>query len=364
MKIFNLGVDEDYPEYLQRKIIISNMIGMIIAFLVALPFVFISLIFFPPLTFLPIVAVPIALSTLFFNYVRLHTLARIVISLVPVCLASIYQAYLSNKGEGVTPGLSMIMLSFSFVIFVIFDFREKGLLIGMSVIMLFIMLSMDWLNDSLEMELDTQIMVTGLLAKMVIVISIVSGAGCILILAFQNKEAEKKAFDLVKAAEESKLKMAEQEQELKDNLTKLEARQKEEKERQWANEGLTKCIALIRNQPDLNKLSNELISFTVKYLNANQGGLFLVNEDNPSDVYLELVAAYAYERKKYLEKRVDIGQGLLGQAYLEKQSVYVKEIPENYVTITSGLGTGNPTSLLLVPLKINEEIRGIIELAS
>ncbi len=93
MKIFNLGVDEDYPEYLQRKIIISNMIGMIIAFLVALPFVFISLIFFPPLTFLPIVAVPIALSTLFFNYVRLHTLARIVISLVPVCLASIYQGH-------------------------------------------------------------------------------------------------------------------------------------------------------------------------------------------------------------------------------------------------------------------------------
>jgi GAF domain-containing protein len=199
---------------------------------------------------------------------------------------------------------------------------------------------------------------------MVIVISIISGAGCILILAFQNKLAENKAIDLLKAAEENQRKMSEKEQELKDNLNKLEDRQKEEKQRQWANEGLTKCITIIRNQPDLIELSNELISFTVKYLNANQGGLFLINEDDPHDVYLELSAAYAYERRKFLKKRVDIGEGLLGQVYLEKQHTYLKKVPEDYVSITSGLGTANPASLLLVPLKINDDIRGVMELAS
>jgi inner membrane protein involved in colicin E2 resistance len=120
--------------------------------MVALPFVFISLIFFPPLTFLPVIAIPIALSTLAFNYLRLYTTARIVISLVPIFLSAIYQAYLSNRGEGVTPGLAMIMLSFGMVIFVLFDLREKALLITMSIIMLAIMLSMDDLNDALEMD--------------------------------------------------------------------------------------------------------------------------------------------------------------------------------------------------------------------
>jgi hypothetical protein len=71
---------------------------------------------------------------------------------VPIFLSAIYQAYLSNRGEGVTPGLAMIMLSFGMVIFVLFDLREKALLITMSIIMLAIMLSMDDLNDALEMD--------------------------------------------------------------------------------------------------------------------------------------------------------------------------------------------------------------------
>jgi hypothetical protein len=364
MQFSKLGLDENYPEYLQQKIVISNMIGMTIAFLVALPFVFISLIFFSPLTFLPIIAIPIALSTLYFNHIRLHNLARIIISLVPICLASVYQAYLSKKGMAVTPGLAMIMLSFSFIIFVIFDLREKSLLIVMGIAMLVIMLSIDWLNDVLEMELDTQIIETGFLAKMVTVISIISGTGCILILSIQNKLSERKSADLLKTAEENQQKMAAQELELKDNLKMLKEKQKEETQRQWANEGLTKCISIIRNQSDLNELYNDLISFTVKYVNANQGGLFLINENNQNDKFLELSASYAYERKKFLEKRVEIGEGLLGQAYLEKEPIYLKEIPNNYINITSGLGTANPTTLLLIPLKVNDDILGVMELAS
>ncbi len=364
MKVLNWGVDEDYPEYLQRKITISNTVAVIIAFLVALPFVFISFIFFRPLTFLPIIAIPIALTTLLFNLARLHNLARIVISLVPVCLAAIYQGYLSKAGMAVTPGMAMIMLSFSFVIFVIFDLREKGLLISMSVVMIVILVSIDWINDALEMELETKIIETGFLAKLVTVISMISSAGAILMLAFQNNAAEIKAVTLLKQEEENRNAMLAKEQELKDNLSKLEEGQKEEKKRQWANEGLAKCIAIIRNQHDLNALYNELISFIVKYVGATQGSLFLINENDPEDKYLELVAAYAYERKKFIQKRINIGDGLLGQCYLEKQRVYLKKIPQNYVTITSGLGTANPSTLLLVPLKSEDDVLGVIELAS
>lgn len=133
----------------------------------------------------------------------------------------------------------------------------------------------------------------------------------------------------------------------------------------WTNEGLSKFADLIRkHQNDLRLLSDELISNIVQYLGAQQGGLFFLNDDNADDKFLELEACYAYQRKKFLEKRVELGQGLVGQCLLEGETTYLTNIPENYVNITSGLGETNPNTLLIVPLKINEDIVGVIEIAN
>jgi hypothetical protein len=359
-----LGQDSVYPEYLNQKIIISNKISLIVAFMVALPFVFISLIFFPPLTYLPIIAVPASLLTLLFNFLRAHTLARLIICLVPFSLASVYQGYLSSKGEAVTPGLALIMLSFSFIIFVVFDIQEKGMLFLLGFFTVVIMLSVDSINESLEMELETGIIKTGYLAKMVTFISIICGWGCTLIFIIQNKESDQKALELVKQSKDSHDEMLRKETELTENLKKLESAQEEEKKRQWLNEGLAKGMIILRNQTDLKKMGDQLISFLVTYLQANQGGLFLLNNSDANDPYLELLAAYAYERQKFLTKRIDIGVGLLGQTYLEKETTYLKKVPEEYVSITSGLGDAPPRNLIIVPFKVNEEIPALVEIAS
>jgi len=133
----------------------------------------------------------------------------------------------------------------------------------------------------------------------------------------------------------------------------------------WTNEGLSKFADLIRKyQNDLSDLSDDLISNIVQYLNAQQGGLFFLNDDNPDEKYLELVACYAYQRKKFLEKRVEPGQGMVGQCFLEGETTHLTNIPENYVSITSGLGETKPRTLLIVPLKINQEVVGVIEIAN
>ena len=67
-------------------------------------------------------------------------------------------------------------------------------------------------------------------------------------------------------------------------------------------------------------------------------GFFVLNDTNPSDKFFELRGAYAYERRKFLEKKVGLREGLVGQAYYEKQLIYLKEIPQNYINISSGLG--------------------------
>jgi PAS domain S-box-containing protein len=138
----------------------------------------------------------------------------------------------------------------------------------------------------------------------------------------------------------------------------------EEERRTWATLGLANFGELLRNEQDFRELSNNVISYLVKYLGANQGALFIVNEDNNSDVHLELSAAYAWGRQKFVEKRIGLGEGVAGQAWQEGHTIYLKEVPSNYVKITSGLGEANPRSILVVPLKVDKKIFGVIELAS
>lgn len=133
----------------------------------------------------------------------------------------------------------------------------------------------------------------------------------------------------------------------------------------WTNEGLSKFGDLIRtHQNDISSLSDELISNIVIYLKAQQGGIFFLHDDDPQHKYLELVGCYAYQRKKFLEKRIEPGQGMVGQCFLEGETTYLTNLPDDYVNITSGLGGANPKVLLVVPLRINEQVLGVIEIAS
>ncbi len=156
---------------------------------------------------------------------------------------------------------------------------------------------------------------------------------------------------------------------MRDNLKKAEEenakRQIEDEQRRWANEGLAKFGEILRqNNDNLEVLSKSIISELVNTLNANQGGLFLLNEDDPKDIHFELAAAYAYNRIKHKQKKVLPGEGLIGACAIEKKSVLLTEIPNGYIEITSGLGESNPSSLAIIPLLIDEKVLGVIEIAS
>jgi GAF domain-containing protein len=149
---------------------------------------------------------------------------------------------------------------------------------------------------------------------------------------------------------------------MKDSLAKVA---EEDRKRNWSNSGLAQIGDVLRNNSLVaSEMYNNILVFIVKYLNANQGALFVLNKDNEHDPYLELVSCYAYDRKRFLEKRIEIGEGLVGQTVLEKETIYMTQIPDKYVTITSGIGEATAKSLLVVPLKNNEEVFGIIELAA
>jgi methyl-accepting chemotaxis protein len=141
-------------------------------------------------------------------------------------------------------------------------------------------------------------------------------------------------------------------------------RKSEEEKVKWANEGLALFSEILRqNISNQSKLGDEIIKNLVWYLNAIQGGLFVINDKSDHDEY-ELIAAFAFDRKRFLNKTFAKGEGLVGTCAAEKGVIHLTEIPQEYIEITSGLGGANPNALLLVPLIIEEEVLGVVELTS
>jgi len=155
---------------------------------------------------------------------------------------------------------------------------------------------------------------------------------------------------------------------LKDSLTRNREmerqRRLDEKQRNWISEGLAEFGDILRkHSQEMETMTYEVISALVLYLEANQGAVFLAREDQ-REKYLEMVSCFAYERKKFPDKRVAWGDGLIGAAALERKGYYTEKIPDGYLSITSGLGKANPRYLLIEPLIWNNQVFGIIELAS
>lgn len=156
--------------------------------------------------------------------------------------------------------------------------------------------------------------------------------------------------------------------EMRNNLA--EASEKERK-RKWSTEGQVLFSEVLKeNTEHIPEIADKVISEMVKYLKANQGAVFVVEQPeqgfngNGTDPYLSMAACYAWDKKKFLEQKIYLGDGLVGQAWQEKGTIYLDEVPQGYVMITSGLGEANPKSVLIVPLIHNEEVFGVIEIAS
>ncbi len=147
------------------------------------------------------------------------------------------------------------------------------------------------------------------------------------------------------------------------------ARRKEDRQRNWATEGFAKFGEILRRNPDnLEALAFDIIQNLVNYINVNQGGFYILQSDGENEAienkYYELMACLAFERRKYRIKRIEWGEGLIGRSGMEKRTIYLTDVPSDYINITSGLGDATPRSVLIVPLIVNEEIHGVIELAS
>lgn len=151
-----------------------------------------------------------------------------------------------------------------------------------------------------------------------------------------------------------------------DEAKRLEAIRKAEDEKiTWATHGMALFGELLRHhETNLEDFSYHILSNLIVYIKADVGGLFLINEHEDGERTIDLMACYAYDRRKYEEKSLIIGEGLVGRCVQENETIFITDVPESYITIGSGLGENKPSCILIVPLKLNDEVYGVLELAS
>lgn len=364
--IFNSGVVDGMPGYLAQKVFLSNQLAFLITFGISFPYWILSLIYFPEIAHLPLLAGLFCLLAVPINYMGMTYLGRLIVALLPFGLTAIYSAYLTPMGEPPLSSIFSVQLAFGVIgPFLVFDIREK---IWLSSCAIFVLITTTFLTNKLnavfELDMVNEVIRTGYLFNVTVAMSIIANACGILYLSYNNFKSSKKTQNLILEMDKNNEALQQSQDEMRANIKKIKENQLEEQKRNWSSEGLAQFGALLRSDGDSEELFDKLISGVTRYLDANQGGLYMVNKEEDGEVNITLKSCFAYSRKKFTEYSAKPGQGLLGQAYYEKDIIYLLDIPQDYVKITSGLGQALPTAVLIIPLMVNEEIEAFFEFAS
>ena len=143
--------------------------------------------------------------------------------------------------------------------------------------------------------------------------------------------------------------------------SKLDTAREEVMARDWLNAGITGLDDVIRGEKELSQLCTDSITMLARYLDVQVGTLSLADHGNAQ---LTLTAHYAYQEKPGATTTFGFGEGLVGQAALEKKQILINEVSDAPITITSALGAMAPRSILCLPLLYEGEVAGVIELGS
>lgn len=360
-QLLNVGVRDSLPSYLNDKIKISNQVALMMAG-VGLFYTIFSIIFYPGLTIYPIFCIVFSFGAIFLNFLGFVNISRFILSSLVILLAYVYHGFLVQADETFITSMYMIEFALSVIPWVLIDYREKKLLFFALLTCYMLIFTQELANSFLDMELDSALFRSGWLNYVSIGFGVMILVLCLLFMQNKNYQSEVENEKLIDDIHEKNREMEQQQSSLQQNLDEIKAKRILEEKQNWVSKGIAKISDILR-QDDSEEIYQKLLIAIVKYLNANQGGIYLLEEDPSGDNYLSLVSCYAYQRKKFIDKKIDLGQGLVGQCYLEKEPIILKEIPEEYLSITSGLGDAPPTFLTIIPLIHESEVSGVLELA-
>jgi HAMP domain-containing protein/signal transduction histidine kinase/CheY-like chemotaxis protein len=134
-------------------------------------------------------------------------------------------------------------------------------------------------------------------------------------------------------------------------------------EQDWLKTNLTRFTRMLQGQRDFLTVGKLILSELAPLVSAQQGAFYMVNNSN-GDSELKLLASYAQHEGNGAKKRFQMGEGLVGQAALEKRRILLTNVPGNYANISSGLGEFHPMNVVVLPIVFEGEVKAVMELSS
>ena len=152
---------------------------------------------------------------------------------------------------------------------------------------------------------------------------------------------------------------------LKDNINEMIRNLKETTQKNaqqdWLKTNLARFTRLLQGQRDLQAVSTLILSELAPLVAAHHGVFYMMDAGGDS---LQLVASYGYRPSNTLPISFRPGEGLVGQCALEKQRVWLTNVPRDYIVVSSGLGAAPPANIVVLPILFEQQVKAVLEIAS
>jgi CheY-like chemotaxis protein/signal transduction histidine kinase/HAMP domain-containing protein len=154
---------------------------------------------------------------------------------------------------------------------------------------------------------------------------------------------------------------------LKDNINEMIRNLKETTQKNaqqdWLKTNLARFTRLLQGQRDLEAVTALILSELAPLVSAHHG-VFYMMDSRDKESRLHMLASYGYRSSKELAASFVPGEGLVGQCALEKQRIWLTNVPRDYIVISSGLGAAPPTNIVVLPILFEQQVKAVIEIAS
>ncbi|RYY03216.1 MAG: response regulator [Gammaproteobacteria bacterium] len=155
---------------------------------------------------------------------------------------------------------------------------------------------------------------------------------------------------------------------LKDNINEMIRNLKETTQKNaqqdWLKTNLARFTRLLQGQRDLETVSSLILSELAPLVSAHHGVFYMMDDARIKESRLRMIASYGYRSSRKLPTSFLPGEGLVGQCALEKQRIWLTDVPRDYIQVSSGLGSATPNNIVVLPILFEQEVKAVIEIAS
>jgi HAMP domain-containing protein/CheY-like chemotaxis protein/signal transduction histidine kinase len=153
--------------------------------------------------------------------------------------------------------------------------------------------------------------------------------------------------------------------ELKDNINtmidNLRLTTDRNTEQDWLKTNLARFTSMLQGQRELSTVGRMLLSELAPLVNAQQGVLYQMEDEETGT--LNLLSSFARAEDGHPDA-IRVGEGLVGQCALDKRRMLISDLPANTVPVRSGLFEATPRNVIVLPVLFEDRVKAVIELAS